>query len=78
MTLHMKDYDRPFNLIPNMQFNRHNFEEILNFQFRKCPPIPGFAHLIFHIISISFQYHFNIIQYHFISFQYHRLIYIQR
>ena len=65
MTLHMKDNDRPFNLIPNMQFNRHSFEEILNFQFSKMPPIPGFAHLIFHIISISLCVNL-------------RLIYIQR
>ena len=29
--------------------NHHNFEEILNFQFLKSPPIPGFA----------LQYHFS-------------------
>ena len=27
--------------------NHHNFEEILDFNFRKYPPIPGFAHMLY-------------------------------
>ena len=49
----MKDNDRPFNLIPNMQFNRHNFEEILNFQFSKMSSYSW-------ICPFDLSYHFNI------------------
>ena len=53
MTLHMKNDDRPFNLTPNMQFNRHNFEEILHFQFSKMS--------YSWICPFDLSYHFNII-----------------